>query len=160
MQRLKKCINIRKVLISNIFSCRKSMRFFSAHILKLCVFPQKCAWKTQNADQKLSLHVIICRIHEYNITKFKSSFKSKLFLQFGCFKHHKKQNNCTCILLLFDYIYYLYNYDCSDKFNAYKSSCMIIIVQSPQIYIDCEIHKITNSPYKTTWGMHLYDTDI
>jgi len=25
------------------FSCRKSLRFFSAHILKLCVFPQKCA---------------------------------------------------------------------------------------------------------------------
>jgi len=38
-----------------LFSCRKSLRFFSAHILKLCVFPQKCAWKTQNADQKLSL---------------------------------------------------------------------------------------------------------
>jgi len=42
------------------FSCRKSLRFFSAHILKLCVFYQKCAWKTQNADQKLSLHKIFC----------------------------------------------------------------------------------------------------
>jgi len=38
-----------------LFSCRKSLRFFSAHILKLCVFSQKCAWKTQNANQKLSL---------------------------------------------------------------------------------------------------------
>jgi len=38
-----------------LFSCQKSLRFFSAHILKLCVFSQKCAWKTQNADQKLSL---------------------------------------------------------------------------------------------------------
>ena len=38
-----------------LFSCRKSLRFFSAHNLKLCVFSQKCAWKTQNADQKLSL---------------------------------------------------------------------------------------------------------
>ena len=38
-----------------LFSCRKSLRFFSAHILTLCVFSQKCAWKTQNADQKLSL---------------------------------------------------------------------------------------------------------
>jgi len=38
-----------------LFSCRKSLRFFSAHILKLCVFSKKCAWKTQNADQKLSL---------------------------------------------------------------------------------------------------------
>jgi len=41
-----------------LFSCRKSLRFFSARILKLCVFPQKCAWKTQNADQKLSLLVV------------------------------------------------------------------------------------------------------
>ena len=41
------------------FSCRKSLRFFSAHILKLCVFPQKWAWKTQNADQKLSLCMIL-----------------------------------------------------------------------------------------------------
>jgi len=40
-------------------SCRKSLRFFSAHILKLCVISQKCAWKTQNADQKLSLVVSI-----------------------------------------------------------------------------------------------------
>ena len=40
-----------------LFSCRKSLRFFSAHVLKLCVFSQKCAWKTQIADQKLSLQV-------------------------------------------------------------------------------------------------------
>jgi len=26
-----------------LFSCRKSLCFFSAHILKLCVFFQKCA---------------------------------------------------------------------------------------------------------------------
>ena len=38
-----------------LFSCWKSLRFFSAHILKLCVFSQKCAWKTQNADHNLSL---------------------------------------------------------------------------------------------------------
>ena len=47
-----------QVLMTNslcFFSCRKSLRFFSAHILKLCVFSQKCARKTQNADQKLSL---------------------------------------------------------------------------------------------------------
>jgi len=29
--------------------------FFSTRILKLCVFYQKSAWRTQNADQKLSL---------------------------------------------------------------------------------------------------------
>jgi len=57
--RLKKCIIIRKVLVSNFFSCRKSLRFFSAHILKLCVFSQKGAWKTQNADQKLLLPVTV-----------------------------------------------------------------------------------------------------
>ena len=38
-----------------LFSCRKSLRFFSAHILKLCVFPPKYAWKMQNADQTLLL---------------------------------------------------------------------------------------------------------
>ena len=32
--------------------------FLKAHILKLCVFSQKCAWNTQNADQKLSLITI------------------------------------------------------------------------------------------------------
>jgi len=42
-----------------LFSCRKSLRFLSAHILKLCVFSQTCAWKTQNADQKLSLNIVI-----------------------------------------------------------------------------------------------------
>jgi len=33
-----------------LFSCRKLLRFFSAHILKLCVFSQKCAWKTQTKN--------------------------------------------------------------------------------------------------------------
>jgi len=33
-----------------LFSCRKSLRFLSAHILKLCVFSQKCAWKTQTKN--------------------------------------------------------------------------------------------------------------
>ena len=46
-----------------LFSCRKSLRFFSAHILKLCVFPQKCAWKTQNADQKLSVYRICKKVN-------------------------------------------------------------------------------------------------
>jgi len=50
-----------------LFSCQKSLRFFSAHILKLCVFSQKCAWKTQNADQKLSLRASIIWLHEKNL---------------------------------------------------------------------------------------------
>jgi len=47
-----------------LFSCRKSLRFFSAHILKRCVFSKKCAWKTQNADQKLSL--VMCYMSDFS----------------------------------------------------------------------------------------------
>jgi len=39
------------------FNLSKIIAFFNAHILKLCIFSQKCAWNTQNANQKLSLAV-------------------------------------------------------------------------------------------------------
>jgi len=54
-----------------LFSSWKSLHFFSAHILKLCVFSQKCAWKTQNADQKLSL--VHKHVHHSQTSKFRPS---------------------------------------------------------------------------------------
>ena len=38
-----------------LFNCRKSLRFLAQIFWNSAFFPQKCAWKTQNADQKLSV---------------------------------------------------------------------------------------------------------
>jgi len=62
-----------------LFTCRKSLRCFSAHILKLCVFSQKCAWKTQNADQKLSLPAANTN---WYICTFRTMFTNHLFSLF------------------------------------------------------------------------------
>jgi len=80
---------------------------FNAHILKLCVFSQKGAWKTQNADQKLSLcqifliiHHCICYSNWWWKEKTENGRKILLLFLFIYIKQTKKSRKKYTIFIL------------------------------------------------------------